>query len=539
MDPIILFAIIAIGFVLLLLQWLKLADVSRKTADLRPILDTLHLLQSDRGLLDRMLRDESVHSRQEQAKDSQALRSEIMSTLVAMGDSVAAKVNGFSQANEQRAEHLRSALELRMQTFGSESARRMDDLVKAQIGQTETLSGAMRMLESRVEQRHLQQQNAVDARLAEIEVALRDQAQQLRQESGASFANLGQSLLSMLTEMSQLEKTEIQSLRTAVDSRLSNIQAENEKKLEQMRQTVEEKLQGTLEARLGDSFRTVSERLEQVQLGLGEMRSLATGVGDLKRVLSNVKTRGTWGEVQLGAIIEQILTPDQIGRNIAVLPGGDRVDYAVKMPGASAGHPVWLPIDASFPIEEYLRLTEAADRADVEGLEMASHQLEENLRMCARNLGEKHLAPPHTTDFGILFLSTEGLYAEAMRRPGLADGLQRDYRVVIAGPSTLAALLNALQMGFRTLAIQQRSSEVWEVLSGVKDEFGKYAQVLAAVKKKLYQAQETIDHAETRTRAIQRTLNEVKQDGVGVLPAGTEDSAAEHRDMLVSVFEDD
>jgi DNA recombination protein RmuC len=539
MDPIILFAIIAIGFVLLLLQWLKLADVSRKTADLRPILDTLHLLQSDRGLLDRMLRDESVHSRQEQAKDSQSLRSEIMSTLVAMGDSVAAKVNGFSQANEQRAEHLRSALELRMQTFGSESARRMDDLVKAQIGQTETLSGAMRMLESRVEQRHLQQQNAVDDRLAGIEAAVRDQAQQLRQESGASFANLGQSLLSMLTEMSQLEKTEIQSLRTAVDSRLSNIQAENEKKLEQMRQTVEEKLQGTLEARLGDSFRTVSERLEQVQLGLGEMRSLATGVGDLKRVLSNVKTRGTWAEVQLGAIIEQILTPDQIGRNIAVLPGGDRVDYAVKMPGASAGHPVWLPIDASFPIEEYLRLTEAADRADVEGLEMASHQLEENLRMCARNLGEKHLAPPHTTDFGILFLSTEGLYAEAMRRPGLADGLQRDYRIVIAGPSTLAALLNALQMGFRTLAIQQRSSEVWEVLSGVKDEFGKYAQVLAAVKKKLYQAQETIDHAETRTRAIQRTLNEVRQDGAGVLPAETEDTPAEHRDMLVSVFEDD
>ena len=539
MDPIILFAIIAIGFVLLLLQWLKLADVSRKTADLRPILDTLHLLQSDRGLLDRMLRDESVHSRQEQAKDAQALRSEIMSTFVAMGDSVAAKVNGFSQANEQRAEHLRSALELRMQTFGSESARRMDDLVKAQIGQTETLSGAMRMLESRLEQRHLQQQSAVDSRLVEIEVALRDQAQQLRQESGASFANLGQSLLSMLTEMSQLEKTEIQSLRTAVDSRLSNIQAENEKKLEQMRQTVEEKLQGTLEARLGDSFRTVSERLEQVQLGLGEMRSLATGVGDLKRVLSNVKTRGTWGEVQLGAIIEQILTPEQIGRNIAVLPGGDRVDYAVKMPGAAAGQPVWLPIDASFPIEEYLRLTEAADRADVEGLEMASHHLEEKLRMCARNLGEKHLAPPHTTDFGILFLSTEGLYAEAMRRPGLADGLQRDYRVVIAGPSTLAALLNALQMGFRTLAIQQRSSEVWEVLSGVKDEFGKYAQVLAAVKKKLYQAQETIDHAETRTRAIQRTLNEVKQDGAGGLPAGTADSAAEHRDMLVSVFEDD
>lgn len=539
MDPIILFAIIAIGFVLLLMQWLKLADVSRKTADLRPILDTLHLLQSDRGLLDRMLRDESIHSRQEQAKDSQALRSEVMSTLVTMGDSVAAKVSGFSQVNEQRAEHLRSALELRMQSFGSESARRMDDLVKAQIGQTETLSGAMRMLESRVEQRHLQQQGAVDSRLADIEAALRDQGQQLRQESGASFANLGQSLLSMLTEMSQLEKTEIQSLRTAVDSRLAIIQAENERKLEQMRQTVEEKLQGTLEARLGESFRNVSERLEQVHHGLGEMRSLATGVGDLKRVLSNVKTRGTWGEVQLGAIIEQMLSPEQVGRNIAVLPGGDTVEFAVKLPGGSAGQPVWLPIVASFPIEDYLRLTEAADRADAEALESASRQLEDSLRVCARNLNEKYLAPPHTTDFGILFLSTEGLYAETMRRSGLTEGLQRDYRIVIAGPSTLAALLNALQMGFRTLAIQQRSSEVWEVLGGVKDEFGKYAQMLAAVKKRLYQAQETIDHAETRTKAIQRTLDEVKAVGSAGLPVRSEEIAGEHRDMLVGVFEDD
>jgi DNA recombination protein RmuC len=539
MDPIILFAIIAIGFVLLLLQWMKLADVSRKTADLRPILDTLHLLQSDRGLLDRMLRDESIHSRQEQAKDSQALRSEVMSTLMAMGDSIAAKVTGFSQLNEQRAEHLRSALEMRMQTFGSDAARRMDDLVKAQIGQTETLSGAMRTLESRIEQRHLQQQNAVDARLTEIEAVLRDQGLQSRQESGTSFANLGQSLLAMLTEMAQLEKSEIQSLRSAVDSRLCDIQAENERKLEQMRQTVEEKLQGTLEDRLGDSFRKVNERLEEVHVGLGEMRSLANGVGDLKRVLGNVKTRGTWGEVQLGAIVEQMLSPEQVGRNVAVLPGGNTVDFAVKMPGGSGSQPVWLPMDASFPIEDYLRLVEAADRADGEALEAASRQLEESLRICARNVSEKYLAPPHTTDFGILFLSTEGLYAEVMRRPGLADGLQRDYRIVIAGPSTLAALLNALQMGFRTLAIQQRSSEVWEVLGGVKDEFGKYAQVLAAVKKRLYQAQETIDHAESRTKAIQRTLDEVKQEGLEALPAQMGQVAGEPRNVLVAVFEDD
>ncbi len=540
MDPIILFAIIAIGFVLLLLQWLKLADLSRKTADLRPILDTLHLLQSDRGLLDRMLRDENSHNRQEQAKDSQALRSEVMATLVAIGDSVTAKVSGFSQSNDQRAEHLRAALELRMQSFGSDSSRRIDDLVKAQAVQTETLSSAMRMLESRVDQRQLQQQNAVDARLAEIELALRDQAHQLRQDNGAAFAQMGQSILSMLTEMAQLEKTEIQGLRAAVDTRLATIQAENEKKLEQMRLTVDEKLQGTLEARLGDSFRRVSERLEQVHSGLGEMKTLATGVGDLKRVLTNVKTRGTWGEVQLGAIMEQILAPEQIGRNVGLSATGERVDYAVKLPGGS-GEPVWLPIDAGFPIEDYLRLTDASERADVEAVEKASRQLEISIRLCAASMSEKYLNPPFTTDFGILFLSTEGLYAEAMRRQGFADGLQREYRIVLSGPSTLAALLNALQMGFRTLAIQQRSSEVWEVLGSVKAEFGKYAQVLAAVKKKLNQAQETIDQAETRTRAIQRTLRDVKKDAATALPpeVETQDPVEEQRPMLVSAFLED
>ena len=543
MDPIILFAIIAIGFVLLLLQWLKLADVSRKSADLRPILDTLHLLQSDRGLLDRMLRDENSHNRQEQAKDSQSLRSEVMTTLVAVGDSVVAKVSGFSQANDQRAEQLRAALELRMQSFGSDSGRRVDDLVKAQGAQTEALSAALRMLDAKTDQRMLQQQNAVDARLVEIEHALRDQAQELRQDNGSAFAQMAQSILGMLTEMAQLEKTEIQGLRAAVDTRLAAIQAENEKKLEQMRQTVDEKLQGTLEARLGDSFRKVSERLEQVHSGLGEMRTLATGVGDLKRVLMNVKTRGTWGEVQLGAIMEQILAPEQIGRNVAISASGDRVNYAVKLPGAAAGEQVWLPIDAGFPIEDYFRLAEASERVDAEGVEQASRQLEASLRLCAQTLSEKYLAPPFTTDFGILFLSTEGLYAEVMRRPGFADGLQRDYRVALAGPSTIAALLNALLMGFRTLAIQQRSSEVWEVLGSVKADFAKYAQVLAAVKKKLNQAQDTIDQAETRTRVIQRTLRDVSRHDVAVLPAEAEteieDSADEDSPFLVSAFDGD
>ena len=542
MDPIILFLLIAIGFVLLLLQWVKLSELARKTTDLRPILETLHLLQSDRGMLDRMLRDESSHQRQDQARDAQALRSEVVATLITVGDSMAAKVSGFSQANDQRAEQLRAALELRMQSFATDSGRGIDGVSQALSAQTEALSTAIRLLESQVDQRQLQQQNAVDAKLGEIELALRDQAQQSRQENGFAFKTLGQSISSTLSEIAQRQQADMHGLKATVDSRLATIQVENERKLEQMRQTVDEKLQGTLEARLGDSFRQLSERLEQVFSGLGEMKLLATGVGDLKRILSNVRTRGTWGEVQLGALIEQILAPEQIGRNVATSGSGDRVDYAVKLPGGGAsGEPVWLPIDAQFPLADYFQLTEAAEKGDVEAVEKVSLQLEGTLRTAARSLSEKYLAPPFTTDFGILFLSTEGLYAEAMRRPGFVDALQRDYRVVLAGPSTLAALLNALQMGFRTLAIQQRSNEVWEILASVKAEFAKYAQVLAAVKKKLSQAQDTIDQAENRTRAIQRTLRDVKSTTQLGLPADreTQEEAADRRPILVSAFPED
>jgi DNA recombination protein RmuC len=259
-------------------------------------------------------------------------------------------------------------------------------------------------------------------------------------------------------------------------------------------------------------------------MGLGEMKTLATGVGDLKRVLTNVKVRGTWGESQLGAIIEEILAPDQFGKNVATSGTGERVEYAVKLPGSdSNGESVWLPIDAKFPVEDYDRLVQASERADLEQIEKAAKQLEVTLKTCAKSIREKYLAPPLTTDFGILFLSTEGLYAEVMRRPGLADSVQREYRVILAGPSTLAALLNALQMGFRTLAIQKRSSEVWEILGAVKTEFGKYADVLAKVKKKLNEAQTTIDKAETRTRAIQRKLRTVDgQDAPELLTQGDE-----------------
>jgi DNA recombination protein RmuC len=290
------------------------------------------------------------------------------------------------------------------------------------------------------------------------------------------------------------------------------LQDDNSKSLEQMRQTVDEKLQGTLEKRLGESFKLVSERLELVHKGLGEMQTLASGVGDLKRVLTNVKTRGTWGEIQLAALLEQILTPEQYDKNVATKLANERVEFTINLPGRSddSSDCVWLPIDSKFPIEDYQRLVEAQEASDVEGAAAAGKQLEARVKSCARMICDKYLNPPKTTDFAIMFLPTEGLYAETVRRTGLVEILQRECRVVIAGPTTLAALLNSLQMGFRTLAIQQRSSEVWNLLAAVKEEFTKYGDVLSKVQKKLNEASKTIELAETRTRVIQKKLKRVE-----------------------------
>ena len=300
-------------------------------------------------------------------------------------------------------------------------------------------------------------------------------------------------------------------LKLSVEGRLTAIQADNSVKLEEMRRTVDEKLHATLEQRLGESFKLVSERLEQVHRGLGEMQTLAAGVGDLKRVLSNVKTRGTWGEVQLAALLEQLLTADQFSANVATRPdSNERVDFAIRLPGKGDGAVVWLPIDAKFPIEDYQRLLEAQDRCDPAAVEEAAKAIEMRLRHEAKSIHEKYVSPPHTTDFAMLYLPIEGLYAEALRRPGLAEALQRDWRVSLAGPTTLAALLNSLQMGFRTLAIEQRSAEVWAVLGAVKTEFGKFGEALAHTKKKLDEASNSISKAETRTRQLTRKLKEVE-----------------------------
>ncbi len=318
---------------------------------------------------------------------------------------------------------------------------------------------------------------------------------------------------SRLDKLIESNEGKLELLRATVEAKLTQIQADNSQKLEEMRRTVDEQLQGTLERRLGESFKLVSERLEQVHKGLGEMQTLAVGVGDLKKVFANVKARGTWGEVQLGALLEQVLTPDQYSANVATKTGGERVEYALRLPGRgdNSAEPVWLPIDAKFPLEDYQRLLDAQERADLETVESAGKQLENTVKSCAAAIFDKYLSPPQTTDFAIMFLVNEGLYAEVIRRTSLIDLLQREYRVVVAGPTTLAALLNSLQMGFRTLAIQKRSSEVWAILGAVKTEFGKFGEVLRVVKEKLDQASNTIDKAETRTRAIARKLRNVQE----------------------------
>lgn len=317
-----------------------------------------------------------------------------------------------------------------------------------------------------------------------------------------------------LGELTKRNEEKIESMRKTLENQLRNLQEDNSRKLEQMRATVDEKLQSTLEKRLGESFKQVSERLEQVYKGLGEMRNLATGVGDLKKVLTNVKTRGTWGEIQLGNILEQILTPEQYAVNVQTKKNSnERVEFAIKLPGQGSDKDqvVWMPIDAKFPQEDYQRLLDAQDEADKEAADKSIRNLEMRIKAEAKEIKEKYIDPPNTTDFAIMFLPVEGLYAEVLRRPGLCDILQRDYRVVVTGPTTLAALLNSLQMGFRTLAIEKRSSEVWELLGIVKTEFGKFGDVLSKTKKKLQEASNTIDKAEVRTRAIERKLRQVQE----------------------------
>lgn len=356
-------------------------------------------------------------------------------------------------------------------------------------------------------------------------------AKQGREEMANTLNAFSDSLLSRITEIATLQKNQLDTfstqlskltesnegrmdeMRRTIEEKIKSLQEDNSKKLEQMRVTVDEKLQSTLEKRLGESFKRVSERLEMVQRGLGEMQTLASSVGDLKKVLTNVKTRGTWGEVQLGNLLEQILTSEQYASNVATKKGSaDRVEYAIRLPGRSEIEGVvWLPIDAKFPQEDYQRLLEAQDNADQALAESTGKQLEARIKKEAKEIREKYIDPPGTTDFAVMFLPVEGLYAEVLRRPGLCDNLQRDFRVIVTGPTTLAALLNSLQMGFRTLAIEKRSSEVWILLGAVKTEFGKFGDILEKTQKKLHEASNTIEAATKKSRTIEKKLRDVQE----------------------------
>lgn len=377
----------------------------------------------------------------------------------------------------------------------------------------------------------------------ELREAIAQSAQAQRTELGGHLANFQQTLAAQLTSIATQQNNQIDSfaqtlvrfgeqqqlrirelteanerrlteIRTTLEQKIRELQTDNGKKLDEMRSTVDEKLHATLEQRLGESFKLVSERLEAVQRGLGEMHTLAQGVGDLKRVLTNVKTRGTFGEVQLAALLADLLTLDQYATNVATRPDSrEVVEFAIRLPGQGSGvdaRTVWLPIDAKFPIEDYERLLAAQEAADAGGVEVAARALEVRIRLEAKTIAEKYVEPPYTTDFAILYLPTESLYAEILRRPGLFDDLQRKHKVTVAGPTTLTAMLNALQMGFRTLAIEKRSGEVWDLLGAVKTEFGKFGEVLAKSKSQLQTVLNTMDSAEVRTRAIERKLRDVQ-----------------------------
>ena len=454
-------------------------------------------------------------------------------------EEVASSRDEFGKSAREQRHELSEAFK----SFGGTVVQRISDSAAMQKGQLETFSAQLAAFAKASSEQ-------LDAGRAESAAG----SKQLREEVVATLNSISETTAKTMGELAHLQKVQLESMsaaignlsesnekkleavRLTVEAKLNSMQADNAKQLEQMRQTVDEKLQGTLEKRLGESFKQVSERLELVHKGLGEMQSLATGVGDLKKVLTNVKTRGTWGEVQLGALLEQVLNPEQFATNVATKGGGERVEFAVKLPGQSSDKDeiVWLPIDAKFPVEDYQRLIEAQERGDISSVDAAGKQLENRVKACANDICSKYLHPPHTTDFGILFLPIEGLFAEVIRRTGLTEAIQRECRVVIAGPTTLWSILNSLQMGFRTLAIQKRSSEVWNLLAAVKTEWTKYGDVLEAVQKKLQQASDTIEKATVRSRAIGRKLKDVQElpasEVTALLPItllGDEEEAAE------------
>ena len=509
---------------------------------------------------ERAVREEVALSRDELGKAAREQRKELTDALKTFGDSVvqrmmdvasmqkgqldtfSGQLSSFAKASGERldavraesattAKQLREEVVTTLSSISETITKTMTELASAQKTQFEAFANQLATFAK-----------ASGERLDGVRAESATGAKQLREEVVTTLKSISETMAATMKDLAVAEKVQLESIslaigkfsdssekkleavRVTVEAKLQSMQVDNAKQLEQMRQTVDEKLQGTLEKRLGESFKQVSERLEQVHKGLGEMQTLATGVGDLKKVLTNVKTRGTWGEMQLGALLEEVLNPDQFSANVATKGGNERVEFAVKFPGQSGDKEeiVWLPIDAKFPVEDYQRLIEAQEKTDVEGVDLAGKQLENRVKACAKDICEKYLNPPKTTDFGILFLPIEGLFAEVIRRPALAEIIQREFRVVIAGPTTLWSILNSLQMGFRTLSIQKRSSEVWNLLAGVKTEWTKYGDVLDVVQQKLHQASDTLEKAKVRSRAVGRKLKDVQElpasEAIALLP---------------------
>lgn len=417
--------------------------------------------------------------------------------------------------------------------FRTELTQTAQQLASDSVRSREALAESTKLFEQRIQERFEALTAAtrgtldslkgdIHTQLGTVSTALKDQLEANGQQIRNQFAVLQDAVSQQLGAMAQGSAQNAEALRGALNERLAAIQADNTAKLEEMRRTVDEKLHATLEQRLGESFKLVSDRLEQVHKGLGEMQTLAGSVGDLKRVMTNVKTRGTWGEMQLGAIIENVLTPDQFARNVKAVPGSDDlVEFAIRLPGRNDEKPVWLPIDSKYPVEQYQRLLDAQDAADKAAILSAGNAFETSIKLEARKIFSKYVSPPHTTDFAVLYLPTEGLFAEVIRRPGLVEAVQNDCRVMITGPANLAAMLSSLQMGFKTLAIEKRSSEVWGVLGSVKTEFAKFGEIVESAKKSIDAAAKKFDDVGVRTRAIQRKLRDVQE-----LPAPTASTAA-------------
>ena len=466
-----------------------------------------------------------------------------------MLEGVTQQLHGFTQATAASLESVRQAsddkqaqaqqdaattrqeLNEALAGFRSELTTRVGDLSAESVKSREAMTESARLFETRIQERFEALTGATRQTLDSLKIDINTQLAAMSMALKDQFSALQAAVSQQLAGLVQGSQNNAEQLRIALNERLTAIQNDNTTKLEEMRRTVDEKLHATLEQRLGESFKLVSERLEQVQAGLGEMKTLAGSVGDLKRVMTNVKSRGTWGEMQLGAILDNVLTLDQYAKNVKTVPhSNDLVEFAIRLPGKNDEHPVWLPIDSKYPVEHYQRLMDAQDTMDKSAIVQAGNAFEASVKLEAKKIVNKYVSPPYTTDFAILYLPTEGLFAEVIRRPGLVEAIQNDCRVMITGPANLAAMLNSLQMGFKTLAIEKRSSEVWNLLGKVKTEFSKFGEVVDATKKSIDAAASKFNEVGVRTRAIQKKLRDVEE-----LPLF---AAAEIQDASVEAADD-